>query len=81
MNAHALAVLEFSRVLDLGAQRAASALGADRVPEPIAHEADRSHAVPAIRATPGNASAAPSQTHIAPRCGGCREATCHWLMP
>ncbi len=31
MNAHALAVLEFSRVLDLVAQRAASTLGAERV--------------------------------------------------
>ncbi len=31
MNAHALAVLEFSRVLDLVAQRAASSLGAERV--------------------------------------------------
>src|ERR1700730_6307450 len=25
-------------------------------------------------------SAAPSQIHIAFRWGGCREATCHWLM-
>ena len=26
-------------------------------------------------------SDAPSQTHIAARCGGCRPATCHWFMP
>ena len=25
-------------------------------------------------------SAAPSQMHIAVRCGGWRDATCHWLM-
>ena len=26
-------------------------------------------------------SAMPSQTQIAARCGGCSEATCHWLVP
>ncbi len=40
MNAHALAVLEFSRVLDLVADRAASALGAERV-RTLAPQTDR----------------------------------------
>ncbi len=26
-------------------------------------------------------SAEPSHTHMAARCGGCRDATCHWFMP
>jgi hypothetical protein len=37
--------------------------------------------MPPWRVMSRNQSAAPSQMHIAARCGGCSEATCHWLMP